>query len=69
MPAPICLAKAFAPDAVELDLRFWIDDPKSGGANVKSAVLIEIRTRFAAENIIFAAPRRSIRLVEPRGPD
>ncbi|HTO39886.1 MAG TPA: mechanosensitive ion channel domain-containing protein [Rhizomicrobium sp.] len=67
-PAPVCLVKAFTPDAIELDLRLWINDPKAGVSNIKSAVMLEILRRFGENGIAFAAPRRTIHLSSPPAP-
>ncbi len=36
-PAPVCHLQEFADSAVNLEMRFWIDDPMNGRANVVSA--------------------------------
>lgn len=41
-PAPICNLVEFGDSSVKFDLRFWINDPASGIANVKSAVMLSL---------------------------
>jgi small-conductance mechanosensitive channel len=41
-PAPICNLAEFGDSSVNFDLRFWINDPASGIANVKSAVMLAL---------------------------
>src|SRR6516162_1462162 len=39
VPKPACLLKEFGDSAVNLELRFWIQDPANGTANVRSEVM------------------------------
>ena len=41
-PAPRCNLMAFGDNAIEFDLRFWINDPASGTNNVRSDVFMAI---------------------------
>ena len=50
-PAPVCLVMEFGDEAVELEARFWIDDPQNGVNNVGSAVMLNVWDRFSAAGI------------------
>jgi small-conductance mechanosensitive channel len=50
-PAPICLLKGFGSSSVDLELRFWINDPYNGVSNVKSEVLLDVWDRFHEHGI------------------
>jgi small-conductance mechanosensitive channel len=63
-PPPVCLVKNFGDSAIDLELRFWIRDPKSGTANVKSAVLLGIWDRFQEHKIQIPFPQRELRIPE-----
>jgi small-conductance mechanosensitive channel len=63
-PAPNCLLKGFGDNAIELELRFWIRDPRNGTANVRSAVMLGVWDRFRANNVEFPFPQRDIHLPE-----
>ena len=39
-PAPVCRLMGFGDSAVNLEMRFWIEDPANGVINVRSAVLL-----------------------------
>jgi small-conductance mechanosensitive channel len=63
-PAPVCLLKGFGDNAVNLELRFWIQDPRNGTANVRSAVMLGIWDSFRASKVEFPFPQRDIHLPE-----
>jgi small-conductance mechanosensitive channel len=50
-PEPICLLKEFGASSVDLELRFWINDPHNGLSNVKSDVLLGVWDRFHEHGI------------------
>ena len=64
-PAPLCHLVGFGNSAVELELRFWIRDPRNGIVNVKSDVLLRIWDMFAAEGIEIPFPQCDVHLREP----
>ncbi|MEM9054415.1 MAG: mechanosensitive ion channel domain-containing protein, partial [Pseudomonadota bacterium] len=45
-PAPACLVMEFGDEAIELEARFWINDPENGVSNVSSHVLLNIWDKF-----------------------
>jgi small-conductance mechanosensitive channel len=59
-PAPNALIMAFGESAIELELRFWIEDAHNGVHNVKSEVLYEIWRLFRREGIQIPYPRREL---------
>ena len=60
MPAPNALIMAFGESAIELELRFWIEDAYNGVHNVKSEVLHEIWRLFRQEGIQIPYPKRDL---------
>jgi small-conductance mechanosensitive channel len=63
-PNPICLLKGFGENAVNLELRFWIRDPRNGTANVRSEVMLGIWDSFRENGVEFPFPQRDIHLPE-----
>ncbi len=59
-PQPICLVTGFGDSSVELDLRFWIEDPKSGVANVKGEILLRVWDKFHEQGIEIPFPQRDV---------
>lgn len=64
-PEPRCLMRGFGDSAIDLELRFWINDPENGVANVTSDVLLLIWEKFQAHGIEVPFPQRDVTL---RGP-
>lgn len=50
-PAPKCLVMEFGDEAIELEARFWINDPENGTANVSSEVMLNIWDLFKKAGI------------------
>jgi small-conductance mechanosensitive channel len=59
-PAPTALVMAFGESAIELELRFWIEDAQNGVHNVKSQILYEIWGLFQREGIQIPYPKRDL---------
>ncbi len=59
-PPPVCLLRNFGDNAIELELRFWIRDPRNGTANVRSEVLLNVWDRFRDHGIELPFPQRDI---------
>jgi small-conductance mechanosensitive channel len=57
--------RGFGDNSVDLEIRFWIDDPMNGRANVKSDMLVLIWDKFAAHDIEIPYPQRDIHLRSP----
>jgi len=60
VPAPNALIMAFGETAIELELRFWIEDAHNGVHNIKSEVLYEIWRLFRQEGIQIPYPKRDL---------
>jgi small-conductance mechanosensitive channel len=65
LPRPTCLLKEFGDSAVNLELRFWIQDPANGTANVRSEVMLRIWDLFREHGIEFPFPQRDLTLRNP----
>ena len=64
-PGPVCHVSAFADSSIEFLLRFWINDPEGGAANVTGQVLLQVWDAFKAEGIEFAYPHRQLVIPQP----
>ena len=62
-PSPKGIVKEFGEEAIEVEIRFWIEDPENGKSNVASDVLREIWKLFH-ENGIDIPLRREEVLIE-----
>jgi small-conductance mechanosensitive channel len=60
VPPPNPLIMSFGESAIELELRFWIEDAQNGIHNVKSQVLYEIWRLFQQEGIKIPYPKRDL---------
>lgn len=61
-PAPKCLLMGFGDSAVDLQLRFWIEDPQNGVANITSKALLRVWDTLKANNIEIPFPQRDVHL-------
>lgn len=61
-PEPRCLMRGFGDSSIDLELRFWINDPENGVANVTSDVLIRIWSMFQENAIEVPFPQRDLNL-------
>jgi len=61
-PEPVCHLREFADSAVNLEMRFWIDDPMNGRANVVSALQLSIWDKFHEHGIEIPYPQRDLHL-------
>jgi small-conductance mechanosensitive channel len=61
-PAAMCHLREFADSAVNLEMRFWIDDPMNGRANVVSALQLGIWDKFHEHGIEIPYPQRDLHL-------
>lgn len=50
-PPPVCRLMSFGDSAVNLEMRFWIEDPTNGIVNVRSQVLLAIWEKFREHGI------------------
>jgi len=63
-PVPVCHVTEFGENAVQLMLRFWIDDPANGVVNVKGEVYLALWDAFREHGIELPYPQREIRIRE-----
>lgn len=61
-PAPQCPVKGFGDNSVDLELRFWIQDPAKGVTNIKSLIYLEIWDLFHEHGIEIPYPQRDIHI-------
>lgn len=61
-PEPACLLLSFGDNAVNLELRVWINDPQNGIGPVKSNLLWGIWKRFRDHGIEMPYPQRDVHL-------
>ncbi len=61
-PEPQCLLKGFGDSSLDLEIRFWINDPENGVENIKSEVLLNAWDIFKENNIIIPFPQRDVHL-------
>jgi small-conductance mechanosensitive channel len=61
-PAPNVLIRGFGDNSVNLEIRFWINDPANGRANVMSDVWLAVWEAFAEAEIKIPFPQRDINL-------
>ncbi len=62
-PEPLVVLKEFGDSSVNLEIRFWIEDPRNGTTNVRSEVLLQVWDRFKAAGISFPFPQRDVHIV------
>ncbi|HSG65815.1 MAG TPA: mechanosensitive ion channel domain-containing protein, partial [Gammaproteobacteria bacterium] len=61
-PEPKCLVLGFGDSAVDLELRFWIQDAHQGVRNVRSDVLLRIWDKFHAQGVQIPYPQRDLHI-------
>jgi small-conductance mechanosensitive channel len=61
-PKPVCNLIGFGDSSVDFDLRFWIEDPEAGLANVRSEVFMGVWERLHEHNIEIPFPQRDLHL-------
>jgi len=62
-PEPKTLLKGFGENGVELELRFWINDPQNGISNIGSELMTTIWNKFKEAGIEFPFPQRVVHIV------
>lgn len=63
-PAPAAHLAQFAPDGLEFNLGYWINDPENGQLNVKSEVHIAILDAFRQAKIEIPYPQRVVHVID-----
>lgn len=61
-PKPNCLLRGFGDSSVDFEMRFWIQDPMNGRANVTSDMLVRIWDKFKENGIEIPYPQRDLHL-------
>ena len=61
-PESRCLVTGFGDNSINLELRFWIDDPSNGVGNVRSAVMLAIWDKFKENGLVIPYPQRDIHI-------
>lgn len=61
-PKAVCRLMNFGPDSVELELRVWINDPKTGVVNIRSDVLLNVWTLYHENGIEFPFAQRDLHI-------
>ncbi len=61
-PAPRCNLMEFGDNSINFDLRFWINDPANGTANVRSDVMMAVWDLFAEMGIEVPFPQRDLHI-------
>jgi len=64
-PEPPCLVTGFGESSMDLELRFCINDPQAGTANVRSAALLGVWDRFREHGIEIPFPQRDFHIRTP----
>ena len=59
-PSPMCNLVEFGDSSVNFDLRFWINDPANGVANVTSQVMLALWDRMHEMGVEIPFPQREI---------
>lgn len=64
-PAPVCHLKGFGDNSVDLELRIWLKDPRSGLSNIKNEILLRIWDLYNENEIEFPFPQRELHVAKP----
>jgi small-conductance mechanosensitive channel len=61
-PSPVCLLKGFGDSSVDLEIRYWVNDPQNGLSNLESQILLSVWDRFHENDIEIPFPQRDLHL-------
>ena len=61
-PGPNTLLRGFGDNSVDLEIRFWINDPQNGRGNIISEILLNVWDAFKEHNIEIPFPQRDLHL-------
>jgi small-conductance mechanosensitive channel len=61
-PAPNCLLLDFGDNSVNIEMRYWVDDPMNGRANVTSELMLAVWDKFHENEIEIPYPQRDLHL-------
>lgn len=59
-PKPVVLLTGFGENALQCEVRLWVDDPEEGVGNVRSDLLKRILARFRDNGIALPYPQRDL---------
>lgn len=60
IPGPQCNMMGFGDSSIDFDLRFWINDPENGMANIRSEVFLSLHEELAENGIEIPFPQRDL---------
>jgi len=61
-PTPKCLLKGFGDSSIDLELRYWIEDPEQGIGSVTDVVLRKVWAKFQEHRVEIPFPQRDLHL-------
>ena len=61
-PGPNTLLRGFGDNSVDLEIRFWINDPQNGRGNITSEILLNVWDAFKEHDIEIPFPQRDLHL-------
>lgn len=61
-PGPNTLLRGFGDSSVDLEIRFWINDPQNGRGNIISEILLNVWDSFREHKIEIPYPQRDLHL-------
>lgn len=61
-PGPNTLLRGFGDNSVDLEIRFWINDPQNGRGNIMSEILLNVWDAFKEHDIEIPFPQRDLHL-------
>jgi small-conductance mechanosensitive channel len=67
-PRPVCHVTGFGDSAVDMLLRFWIDDPTNGVTNIKGEVLLALWDALNEHGIEIPIPQHEVHVRKPASP-
>lgn len=59
-PAPLAMISGFAPDGLDMELGYWVNDPELGTGGVRSGIALQILKGFKEAGIVIPNPKRDI---------
>lgn len=65
IPKPVCHLKGFGDNSIDLELRYWLRDPRNGLSNVRNEILLKILDAFQENGIEFPFPQRELHINQP----
>ncbi|MCC9625802.1 mechanosensitive ion channel [Thalassospira sp. MA62] len=66
-PGPNTLLRGFGDSSVDLEIRFWINDPQNGRGNITSEILLKVWDTFKEHDIEIPFPQTDLHLRSAEG--